>query len=104
MFNYNAFSKHTYTLAVEGLNVRDGRFATRQAANNEMYAIVGKYGLRLVDVWDDHHFKTYIFSNGVRIHINREQDAKTVDKLARVGYNNNVKINNIFISTVSSDD
>lgn len=65
--------KHVYTLAVEGLKVHDMRFASRQSANAEMYAVVGKYGLHLVDVWDDHHYKTYIFDNGVRIHINREQ-------------------------------
>ena len=66
------FTKHTYTLAVEGLKVKDGYFASRQAANNEMYKIIGKYGLQLREVWDDKHFKTYIFENGVRIHINRE--------------------------------
>jgi len=74
MFNYNPFtnSEHTYTLAVEGLKVRDMSFSSRQAANNEMYKIIGKYGLQLTNVWDDKHFKTYIFANGVRIHINRE--------------------------------
>ena len=73
MFNYNPFgSNHTYTLAVEGLKVRDMAFSSRQAANNEMYKLIGQYGLQLTNVWDDKHFKTYIFANGVRIHINRE--------------------------------
>jgi len=73
MFNYNPFSsKHTYTLAVEGLKVRDMTFGSRQAANNEKYKIIGQYGLQLTNVYDDKHFKTYIFANGVRIHINRE--------------------------------
>lgn len=73
MFNYNPFgSNHTYTLAVEGLKVRDMAFSSRQAANNEMYKLIGQYGLQLSNVWDDKHFKTYIFTNGVRIHINRE--------------------------------
>ena len=74
MFDYNPFtnSEHTYTLAAEGLKLRDMNFMSRQAANNEMYKIIGKYGLQLKKVWDDKHFKTYIFTNGVRIHINRE--------------------------------
>lgn len=74
MFNYNPFSStnHFYTLAVEGLKIRDKVFGTRQAANNEMYKIIGQYGLQLANVYDDKHFKTYIFTNGVRIHINRE--------------------------------
>lgn len=74
MFDYNFFngSKHTYTLAVEGLKVHGMAFSSRQAANDEMYKIVGKYGLQLSKVYDDKHFKTYIFTNGVRIHINRE--------------------------------
>lgn len=67
------FNKHTYVLAVEGLNIRTKRFASRQAANEEMYKIVGKKGLQLTKVYDDKHFKTYIFDGGVRIHINREQ-------------------------------
>lgn len=71
MFDYN-FCKHTYTLAAEGLSIKDKVFATRQAANQEMYSIIGKYGLQLSKVWDDKHFKTYIFTDGTRIHINRE--------------------------------
>ena len=66
------FYKHVYTLAVEGLNVRSSRYASRPLANQAMYDLVGKYNLRLTDVWDDTHCKTYIFDNGVRIHINRE--------------------------------
>ena len=68
---YNNY-RHVYTLAVEGLKVHSSRYASRQSANQAMYELVGKYHLRLVDVWDDNHFKTYIFDNGVRIHINRE--------------------------------
>lgn len=70
---FKDFCRHTYTLAAEGLKVKTKRFASRQAANEEMYKIVGKQGLQLTKVYDDKHFKTYIFSNGTRIHINREQ-------------------------------
>ena len=72
MFNYNPFGKHTYVLAVEGLKVKEMHFASRQAANEEMYALIGRKSLQLKQVYDDKHFKTYIFTNGVRIHINRE--------------------------------
>ncbi len=72
MFDYIPFSKHTYTLAAEGMKIKERHFASRQAANNEMYALIGRYGLQLSKVYDDKHFKTYIFTNGVRIHINRE--------------------------------
>ena len=65
-------TKHRYTFAVEGLNVHDEVFASRAAANNYMYQLIGKYNLQLTDVYDDHHFKTYIFAKGIRIHINRE--------------------------------
>jgi len=75
MFNYSYYTTgvaHYYTFAVEGIKERDMTFMSRQAANNHMYDIISKYGLQLKEVWDDKHFKTYIFSNGVRIHINRE--------------------------------
>ncbi len=71
MFDYD-FTTHTYTLAVEGLNVKTKRFASRQAANDEMYRLIKVKRLELSQVYDDNHFKTYIFTNGVRIHINRE--------------------------------
>lgn len=64
--------QHIYTLAVENLHFHVMRFNSRQIANAKMYDIVRKYGLHLVEVWDDKHYKTYIFNNGVRIHINRE--------------------------------
>lgn len=72
MTDYFNFNKYTYVLAVEGLNIKSKRFASRQAANEEMYKIVGRKGLQLAQVYDDKHFKTYIYNNGVRIHINRE--------------------------------
>ncbi len=74
MFNFSYFNEttHFYTFAIEGIKEKDMTFASRQAANNHMYEVVAKYGLQLRDVWDDKHYKTYIFDKGVRIHINRE--------------------------------
>jgi len=68
---YNIFG-HTYTLTAEGLKIKTRRFATRQAAKEAMFKIVGKNGLKLTKVYDDKHFKTYVYANGVKIHINRE--------------------------------
>lgn len=71
MFNYYPLN-HTYTLEVVGMKSKTRRFATRQAANNAMYELVGRHNLQLAEVYDDKHFKTYLFTNGVRIYINRD--------------------------------
>lgn len=68
----NYYSNHTYTLDAEGLKIKPRRFATRQAANEAMFELVGKNGLKLAKVYDDKHFKTYVYANGVKIHVNRE--------------------------------
>ena len=72
MFDYTFYPKHYYTVAAENLNIKATTFTSREAANNYMYKVMGKYGLHLDHVYDDRHYKTYIFDNGVRIHINRE--------------------------------
>lgn len=72
MFDYYTMTPHTYSLEVSGLRVKSKRFTTRAAANKAMYKLVGKYGLQLVEVYDDKHDKTYLFSNGVRIYISRD--------------------------------
>ena len=68
---FNAYSKHRYSLAATGLKTRDYEFSTRQAAEKTMYDIMKKNGLHIEEVWDDHHFKTYLCNNGVRFYINR---------------------------------
>lgn len=65
---------HYYTFSVLGLGKSrkfDRVFSTRQAANNYMHEIMHKYDLKLVEVWDDKHYKTYKCSNNVSIFINR---------------------------------
>ena len=49
----------------------DHIFASRVAANEYMYKLVAKYNLQLIKIWDDGHFKTYCYNNGVKIFINR---------------------------------
>lgn len=66
------YIKHQYTLATLGLKRKyDGVYDSRQEANERMYEIVGKLGIKIVDVWDDHHDKTYICNNGARFFIHR---------------------------------
>lgn len=65
---------HRYTFTVLGLGKNrkfDRTFSTRQAANSYMYDIMREYGLKLVEVWDDKHCKTYRCSDDVSIFINR---------------------------------
>ena len=67
----NGFTKHRYTLASTGMATKDYEFTSRQMAEQKMYEIIGKRGLRIVEVWDDNHFKTYLLDNGAKFYINR---------------------------------
>lgn len=70
----NLEQKHYYTFAVLGLGHDrkfDRTFNTREAANDYMHKLMHKYGIKLIEVWDDKHFKTYKCSNNVRFFINR---------------------------------
>lgn len=64
--------KHIYTLATSGMKKNiDRTFNSRTSANEYMYKLVDKYSLKLVKVWDDHHYKTYCYENGIKMYINR---------------------------------
>ena len=65
------FSNHRYSLAATGIHFRDREFGSRQIAEREMYEFINKKGLHIVEVWDDHHYKTYLCNNGIRFYINR---------------------------------
>ena len=61
-----------YTVAVIGLSSKHNRvFSTRNAANDYMYKLCQKYGLKINEVWDDKHDKTYRCNNGVTFYIHR---------------------------------
>ena len=71
MFN-NYFEARTYTLCVLGLGkTKSYTFLTRENANQHMYKLCGKHNLQIVEVYNDHHDKTYICNNGVRFQISR---------------------------------
>ena len=67
----SGFTKHRYTLSSTGMKTKDYEFCSRQLAEQKMYELIGKMGLRIVEVWDDHHFKTYLLDNGAKFYINR---------------------------------
>ena len=63
---------HYYTLVLLGAKKKVSKlFKSRYAANNVMYKLMGKLGLSIEKVYDDHHDKTYICNNGAEFHINR---------------------------------
>lgn len=61
-----------YSLVLIGAEKNvDKTFTTRNAANQEMYSLIQRYGLKVVKTYNDKHDKTYICSNGAEFHINR---------------------------------
>lgn len=71
MFGY-LNNGHVYSFASVGFKKNyDKVFCSRQAANEYMYKICEKKGLRIKKVWDDKHDKTYICDNGITFYIQR---------------------------------
>ena len=63
---------NSYTFAVVGLKRKYNReFATREDANKFMYKLCSKHDLKIKEVWNDHHAKTYHCTNGVTFYIQR---------------------------------
>ena len=72
MFFFNE-NGHQYTLASTGLGRKnlDKVYGSRDAATQKMYEVCRKFGLQIVEVYDDKHDKTYICNSGVRFYIHR---------------------------------
>lgn len=69
MFDLNF---NNYSLAVVGLNSKYNRgFVTRDAANNYMYKLCQKFGLKIEEIYNDKHDKTYRCNQGVTFYIQR---------------------------------
>lgn len=64
-------NSHRYSFAASGIKVREKEFLTREAANKQMYKVMKKYGLRILNTYDDKHDKTYICDNNIRFYIQR---------------------------------
>lgn len=67
----NLLGRRFYTFACEGLKVKERDFASRQEANKYMYNLMSKYSLKLKEVYNDKHHKTYICDNGIKFYIQR---------------------------------
>ena len=63
---------HAYSFSTTGLN-KDytKRFLTRDDANQFMYKLMNKYNLKLIEIWNDKHDKTYCCSDNVKFYIQR---------------------------------
>lgn len=72
MFIFENINSHNYSVAVIGLTKKHNKiFATRDAANKYMYKLCNKYGLKIEEVWNDNHDKTYLCNKGVTFYIQR---------------------------------
>lgn len=67
---YNT-SNHLYTLAATGIKLRSREFSHRRDAEDVMYKVIGKKNLRIIERYDDKHYKTYVCENGIKFYINR---------------------------------
>jgi hypothetical protein len=67
----NMLAKNHYTFACDGIKVQEKEFSSRQEANKYMYRVMAKYGLNLVEVYNDKHHKTYICNNNIKFFIQR---------------------------------
>lgn len=71
MLSMNLFGEHIYTLAATGLKIKDRIYTSRALATEQMYQILSKKNLHVLEIYDDKHYKTYVCNNGVKFYINR---------------------------------
>lgn len=72
MFIFENINSHNYSVAVVGLTKKHNKtFPTRSAANAYMYKLCEKYDLKIEEVWNDNHDKTYHCNRGVTFYIQR---------------------------------
>lgn len=66
------FGNNNYSLVCTGLGKTISKeFGTRDRANALMYKLIGKNNLTMIEIYDDHHDKTYKCTKGVTFFINR---------------------------------
>lgn len=79
MFNQNEttannLNGHYYSLALVAYGVEkdiDTLYSSRQAAEKQMHKLMKRYGVRLLEEYDDNHDKTYVCDRNVRFFITR---------------------------------
>ena len=52
-------NSHNYSFTAVGLKTPSKTFVSRYAANEYMYKLMQRHGLKIEEVWDDKHYKTY---------------------------------------------
>ena len=70
-YGYGSGHQYSFVLSTNRATLKSLTFTNRNAAMEEMYKDMQKYGLTLNKVWDDNHDKTYICNDGYEFHINR---------------------------------
>lgn len=65
------YAKHSYTVAATGIKFKGMTFSSRQMAEEYMYRFIDKKGIKINEIWDDKHFKTYCCEDGIKFYINR---------------------------------
>ena len=60
-----------YSLCSDKYEVSNKLFSSRSLANTEMYKIMNKNHLSIIDIYDDYHDKTYICSDYSKFYVNR---------------------------------
>ena len=64
-------NSHNYSFTAVGLRTPSKTFVSRYAANEYMYKLMQRHGLKIEEVWDDKHYKTYHCNKGVTFYIHR---------------------------------
>ena len=67
----NMLAKRYYTFACDGIKVQEKDFGSRQEANKYMYRVMARHGLKIVEVYNDKHHKTYVCNNNIKFFIQR---------------------------------
>ena len=71
MFDYPYMNGHRYSLSATGMKFRPRELPSRECAEREMFNFLDKRGLKIEEVWNDGHYKTYCLDNGAKIYISR---------------------------------
>lgn len=68
---YTQCGSHIYSLAATGIKFKSKEFLSRHDANTFMYRFMAKKGLKIVEIWNDRHDKTYCCQDGIKFYVNR---------------------------------
>lgn len=64
-------NRYSLVLVGSGIKTVSKTFSSDHNATEEMYRLIKKHCLSIVDIYKNKHSKTYICSNGAEFHISR---------------------------------